>query len=128
MSIFEKKDHEDSNTIDDMSYIAELHHSEGAWHQYDILLASQAYGWTYMLDSAEYVVRTELDQIGTVSVSSVFGAESTELIHEFNSVGGSIKAMKSLSEEMGALGIGGVSKAIGLPVMIVWINQTNVLT
>lgn len=124
---FKKKNSEDSNAIDDMSYIAELHHIEGAWHQYDILLASQGYGWDYVLDSAEYVVRTELSHIGTVSASKVLGSESSELIGEFNSVDGSIKAMKSLSEEMGALGIGGVSKTIGVPVKIVWINQTRVI-
>ena len=35
--------------------------------------------------------------------------------------------MKSLAEEAGALGIGGMSKIVGGPVKIVWINQTRVI-
>lgn len=35
--------------------------------------------------------------------------------------------MKSLSEEAGALGLGGMSKIVGGPVKVVWINQSRVL-
>ena len=96
----------ESDTIDDMSYIAEMKHFEGPWNQYDFLLASQGYGWDYILDSADYMTKAELSNIGTVSVSKVLGAEEEELVGEYNASGCSIKAMKSLEEEAGALGLG----------------------
>lgn len=124
---FKTKQNIDSDMLDDMSYIADLKHFEGPWNQYDFLLASQGYGWDYILDSAEYMINAELEHIGTVSVSKVLGANEVELIDELNSAGGSIKKMKSLAEEAGALGIGGMSKIVGGPVKIVWINQTRVI-
>lgn len=117
----------DSNVVDDKSYIAELHHIEGPWHQYDFLLAANGYGWDYIVDSADYMTKAELEHIGTVSVSRIMGAPEIELIDEFNAAGSSIKAMKSLSEEAGALGLGGMSKIVGGPVKVVWINQSRVL-
>ena len=117
----------DSDRIDDMSYIAELHHTEGSWHQYDFLLAASKYGWDYMVDSADYMVKTELDHIGTVSRSELVGSGEKELLDEFTTAGGAIKAMESLSEEAGALGLGGRSKTLGDLVKIVWFNQTRVI-
>lgn len=125
--VFKKKNSTDNDMLDDMSYIADLHHIQGPWQQYDFLLASQGYGWNYMVDSANYMIQSELEQIGTVTVSKVLGADETELIDEFHSVGDSIKEMKSLSEEAAALGLGGMSKIIGGPVKIVWLNQTRVI-
>lgn len=124
---FKSKENADSDIIDDMSYIAELKHYEGPWNQYDFLLASQGYGWNYMVDSADYMTKAELEHIGTVSISKILGAKEEELIDEFNSAKGSIKEMKSLSKEAGALGLGGMSKIIGGPVKIVWLNQTRVI-
>jgi len=127
LDVFKSKKNTSSDIIDDMSYIAELNHIEGPWHQYDFLLASQGYGWEYMVDSADYMSRNELEHIGTVSVSKMMGAGEEEFIEEYNASGCSIKAMKSLEEEASALGLGGMSKNVGGPVKIVWINQTRVL-
>lgn len=130
MGLFDKfktKRKADSNTIDDTSYIAELKHIQGPWNQYDFLLASQGYGWDYAVDSADYMTKAELENIGTVSVSKILGEDEEELINEFKASGYSIKRMKSLKEEAGALGLGGISKIVGSPVKIVWINQTRVI-
>lgn len=121
-----KKKAETSNT-DDMSYIAQLHHIQGPWQQYDFLLAAGGYGWNYIIDSADYMTKAELEQIGTVSLSKVLGGPETELIKEYHSAGNSVKAMGSLAEEGGALGIGGMSKIVGGPVKVIWINQSRVL-
>lgn len=127
LDVFKSKKGTAADILDDVSYIAELKHIEGAWNQYDFLLASQGYGWNYMVDSADYMTNAELENIGTVSVSKILGANEEELIDEFRSVGGSIRKMSSLSEEAGALGLGGMSKIIGGPVKIVWLNQTRVI-
>lgn len=114
-----------SDIQDDMSFIADMRHIQGSWHQYDFLLAANGYGWDYIVDSADYISKAELEHIGTVSVSD--GAGETELVSEFNSAGGSVKSMKSLSDEYGAFGIGGMSKIVGGPVKVVWINQSRVI-
>lgn len=124
---FKSKKSTNSDIIDDMSYIAELKHIEGTWNQYDFLLAARGYGWDYMVDSADYMAKTELEHIGTVSISRIMGANEEELIDEFNAAGCSIKAMKSLSKEAGVLGLGGISESVGSPVKIVWFNQTRII-
>lgn len=124
---FKVKKNNDSVNKDNKSYIAEVKHIEGPWNQYDFLLDAQGYGWDYMVDSADYMTKAELEHIGTVSISKTLGSNEEELVDEFNAVGGSIKKMKSLSEEAGALGLGGMSKIIGAPVKIVWLNQTGIL-
>lgn len=119
---------EDSDVIDDISYIKSMKHvMVGAWHQYDFLLAASRYGWDYMKEAADYMINADLQNIGTVSVSRLIGGEEIECIDEFNSCGGNILAMDSLNDEAGALGVGGMSRIIGGPMKIVWINQTNVL-
>ena len=130
MGIFDgwkKKKETDSSVLDDLSYIADVHHVQGPWNQYDFLLASQGYGWDYMVDTADYMTKADLDQIGTVSVTAAPGGSETERIEEYKAAKDSVKAMKSLSEEASALGIGGISKTIGAPVKIVWFNQTRVI-
>lgn len=124
---FKTKNKTNSDMIDDISYIAEMHHIQGPWNQYDFLLAAQGYGWDYAVDSADYMTKADLEHIGTVSMSETLNSDEKELINEFNSSGYSVKAMKSLKEEAGALGLGGISKIIGSPVKIVWFNQTKII-
>lgn len=133
MGIFDKfkksneaENHTSNVNADEISYIADFRHFEGAWHQYDFLLASRGYGWDYAIDSAEYITKADLRDIGTVCVTFNLGAEATELVDEYRSCGESLKNMHSLKE--GAdIGIGGVSQTIGAPVKIVWFNQTRIL-
>ena len=89
------------------------------WHQ-------EAMAGDYAIDSAEYITKADLRDIGTVCVTFNLGAEATELVDEYRSCGESLKNMHSLKE--GAdIGIGGVSQTIGAPVKIVWFNQTRIL-
>lgn len=127
MDIFRTKKNSESDIIEDMSYIADLHHIKGPWHQYDFLLASQGYGWDYIIDSADYMIHSDLEQIGTISITKSLDSNMEELMDEFHSVGCVIKKMTTLSEEASTLGVGGISKMIGYPVKIVWINQSRVL-
>lgn len=117
----------ETDMLDDVSYIAQLEHISGPWQQYDFLLGTRIYGWDYIVQSADYMVKNELENIGTVTVSQIMGAPSKELIDEFNACGGSISAMQTLSREAGSLGLGGFSKILRGPVKIVWINQSRVL-
>ena len=126
MDAFKKKKKE-VGTLDDVSYIAEMTHVPGQWHQYDFQLASQGYDWDYIIDAAEYMTKSELKRIGTVSVGFEAGEAETELIDEYNISRGSVKKMKSLSKEGANLGIGGMSKIIGAPTKIGWFNQTNTI-
>lgn len=128
MGLFSKGKRNSSNMmLDDITFIGDMQHIRGPWQQYDFLLAAQGYGWGYMVDSAEYMIHAELEKIGTVSSSKGAG-ESIEYIEEFRASGESVKAMPSLREEAGTLGIGGMSKTLGgQPLKIIWINQSNVL-
>jgi len=117
-----------ADEIDDLSYIRSIKHLMcGPWNQYDILLAASRYGWDYMVESADYLDNVDIDNIGTISVSTMIGTDETEYIDEYRASGESISSMESLKNEGSALGIGGMSKCIGGPVKIVWINQTNIL-
>ena len=117
--------------LDDMSYIAEMQHiTNGTWHQYDVLLAANGYGWNYMVDSAAYLEEVELDDISKLAVALISGAEDQDLLEEYkNSGAANLKEFDKLSEEneMGVLSIGGISRTINAPVMVVWFNQTNTL-
>lgn len=126
MGIFDIFNNKESDTLNDMSYIADIHHIRESWQQYDFLLAARGYGWDYIIDSAEYMINNDLSNISTVSLSKIMGSGEIELIDEYKMTG-SIKQMKSLVTESGVLGIGGISKTIKVPVKIVWFNQTRVI-
>lgn len=45
---FKKKNNEEY--IDDVTFIRDIKHIPSVpWHQYDVLLAAQGYGWDYMI-------------------------------------------------------------------------------
>lgn len=84
-----------------------MQHISGHWQQYDFLLAAMGYGWEYMVDSVDYMTEADLDNIGTVSVSAMNGSSEEERVDEYKACG-SIKAMNTLKEEAGVLGLGGI--------------------
>lgn len=113
---------------ENISYIREIEHIVGPWHQYDIILAARGYGWEYILDSAEYMIKADLMNIGTVSLSSDTSTLDKECIAEFRECENSIRKMDILKEEGLLLGVGGMSKTFGgMPLKIVWLNQTNII-
>ncbi len=113
--------------LDDVSYIREMHHEQsGAWQQYDFLMAARGYGWNYMLSTADYMAKADLENIGTVTTAEMANMEETELIGSYKANGGKIPEITELAVERGQLAIGGMSKALnGYPVKIVWFNQTQ---
>ena len=113
--------------IDDMSYIAEMEHTKcGAWERYDFEIAARGYGWDDMIDWADYMTSADLDNISKVSKNLIPGANDEDILDEFLKYK-NFKEMPSLKMESGVLSIGGISKSIGVPVMIVWTNQTQFL-
>ena len=127
----EANEEETEEMLDDMSYIADMQHvSDGTWHQYDVLVAAGGYGWNYMVDSAAYLESDELDDISKLSVSMISGAEEQDIIEDYKNSGAkSLRDFDMLSEdnEMGVLSVGGISRTLQAPVMVVWFNQTRVL-
>ncbi len=116
-----------SDYLDDLSYIQDIRHiGNGAWHQFDFQLAARGYGWDYMVDSAQYMITSDLSQIGTVAVTGGDGS-SLELVTEYKNCRGDITKMPTLQREFGTLGVGGVSGTLGCLTKIVWINQTQTL-
>ena len=78
---FKKKNNEEY--IDDVTYIRDIKHIPSVpWHQYDVLLAAQGYGWDYIIDWANYMATTDLEQISQVTVSSADKSADYGIIHK----------------------------------------------
>lgn len=113
--------------LDDITYIEGVHHLQmGLWHQFDILLDAQGYGWEYMLDSADYMAAADLRNITEVKTGDMqlSNIDLTASFHEHN---GKFSEMPELKQEFGFLSIAGTSEVTGLPMKIVWMNQTRIL-
>lgn len=113
--------------LDDVSYIREIRHIPGTWHQYDILLAARGYGWETMTDWAAYMEAADLDQISTVTVGETAHSREEELIDQYRNSSGTLKEFSAMKTERGMLAIGGISRILGVPVKVIWFNQTRVL-
>ena len=73
--------------LDDVTYIKDIRHMQmGPWHQYDILLDAQSYGWDYILDSADYMAAADLKHINEVQTGDlkVQTVDITDPYHEHN--------------------------------------------
>ena len=113
--------------IDDITFIRAIKHiPTGPWHQYDILLATRCYCWGNMIEWADYMSETDLENISEVTMG-VVGATSHNIIESYLKNGGKCSQAPELSAESGMLSIAGISKVLHAPVKIVWINQTQVL-
>ena len=65
--------------IDDVTFIRDIKHIQsGPWHQYDVLLAAQGYGWDYMISSADYMAAADLENISQVT-SGFIDSEDTDI-------------------------------------------------
>ena len=117
-----------TNVLNDASYIYAVEHIVGSWHQYDFTLAAKGYGWEYILSSAKYMIEADLCNIGTISVTPLIGSQTKEYVGDYKANGEDISLIAELKNEASMLGIGGMSKALGgMPLKIVWINQTNLI-
>ena len=113
--------------IDDISYIQEMQHIRGTWHQYDVLLAARGYGWDTIVEWAAYMEEADIDDISTMTVAETVNMPETEIIDEYRNAKVSIEKFDKLATERGRLSIGGLSRVLKAPVKIVWFNQTRVL-
>jgi len=118
--------------LDDVSYIQEIKHLYGNvgnafWKQYDILLATQHYGWETMVDWAAYMESADFDNIDSIAVANPTDDEGIELAHVYNQNKVGLKNIEWLKEEYGILSIAGHSRTLNDSVKIVWYNQTNTL-
>lgn len=118
--------------IDDISYIQEIKHLSGKvgivlWQQYDVLLATQKYGWETMVDFAAYLETADMVKIDSITVADMINEPSTELVHVYNQSKVGLKKFDKLAEEKGVLSIAGYSSTLKDSVKIVWFNQTRVL-
>lgn len=118
--------------IDDISYIQEIKHLSGKvgfilWQQYDVLLASQKYGWETMVDYVDYLETADIKNIDSITVGDLSDEQSTELVHVYNQSKVGLKNFDKLAEERGMLSIAGYSRTLKDSVKMVWFNQTRVL-
>ena len=113
--------------IDDITFIREIKHiPSGPWHQYDVLLAAQGYGWDNMLYWADYMAEADLEHISQVTTGTL-GAQENDITQSYSSNGGKCKNTPELTTERGFLSVAGISRTLKAPMKIVWINQTQVL-
>ena len=118
--------------LDDVSYIQQMKQLYGNvgnafWKQYDILLATQHYGWETMVDWAAYMESADFDNIDSIAVANPTDDEGIELAHVYNQNKVGLKNIERLKEEYGILSIAGYSRTLNDSVKIVWYNQTNTL-
>ncbi len=123
--------------LNDESYIRAVYHKRnGMWHQYDVLLAAQGYGWKYMLETAEYLAGADL-HVENVKAAFHIGVDESNLTEEYMK-SGSFLRMPSLSHEGEVLSVAGTSrvfKELGFSraqsysglLEVVWLNQTKCL-
>ena len=113
--------------IDDITYIKDMRHSTvGPFHQYDVLLYAQPYGWAYMVDAADYLLRADLKDITEVKTGD-YGTGGYDITDSYHEHGDKIKDTPQLKLEQGFLSVAGTSAVIGVPVKVVWVNQTRAM-
>ena len=123
---------EEETMLNDTSYIQEIKHLYGNvgiafWKQYDILLATQHYGWETMVDWAAYMESADIDTLENIIVADLTDDSGIELAHVYNQNKVGLKNFERLKEEHGILSIAGHSRTLNDSVKIVWYNQTRAL-
>ncbi len=116
--------------IDDDSYIESIEHLSGKvgvfiWQQYDILLATQKYGWDTMVDLVAYLETADINPINSLTVSDMPSDEAVELSHVYKLSKVGLKNFDKLKEERGVLSIAGHSRTLNEDIKIVWFNQSR---
>ncbi len=114
--------------LDDITYIRDIKHFQsGPWHQYDVLLAAQGYGWDTMIGWADYMAASDLENVFGVTTSISASGKDVDITKSYQSSNGKCSETPELKTEQGALAIMGVSKTLRMPMKIVWFNQTRVM-
>lgn len=114
--------------IDDLSFIKEMKHSKaGAFEQYDILIDARIYGWETILIWADYLLKTDIDHLSSMTFVGIPGGEELELIEKYKESGQDILHFDFLNHEGSAFSVAGSSRVLNDMVKIVWFNQTKTL-
>lgn len=114
--------------LDEETFIRDIEHYslDGPWHQYDILIDG-CYGWNTMIRMADHMAESDLEDIDEVQIGGLGGWTSDITESYKNSNGKCAETPEILDEEAGNLSIAGRSKALCMPLKMVWFNQTAVL-
>ena len=84
------------------------------------------YRLLYEKSASWEVAQADLEMISKVSTALIAGAESVDVLDDYlNSK--SFEETPALQQERGVLAVGRLSKTLGVPVEIVWFNQTQIL-
>lgn len=117
----------DADRIDDMTFIRCIeHHFNLGWNEYMVVLAAQGYGWDFMVSWAADIAAADFEKIEHVSIAENAAGPRKDITSEYIN-DPVICRMPSLAQEQGVLLIGGFSRKMKAPIMIVWYNQTQVL-
>lgn len=113
--------------LEDITLIEDIKHMQfDLWHQYDVSLATDCYGWEQMIDWADYMSASDLEHITQVTTGSL-GSQEEDITESYHKSDGKCAETQELKSEMGVLSIAGISKVLGMPMKIVWFNQTRIL-
>lgn len=128
MGLTEKDNVDNSrDIIDEMDYVAAIKFVAGSPNEYDFLLMEQPYNWAYVVDFADYLVKVDFERVDSIQVSEGTEADELDLINEFHETAGFVRKMSSLQNEFKTLSMRGLSKALGVPIKIVFTNQTRMV-
>ena len=105
--------------------IVEIKHIDGDWHQYDVKL-NFAYGWSYLLKSAQNVADNDLLAVDELIAVNAKGAVQN-LTDSFHANTNTLKKCPEFIVESKALSMAGTSGFIKQPIKVIWFTQTQVL-
>ena len=113
--------------LDDITFIKDMKHSaNGPFHQYDVLLDAQKYGWDYMIDTADYLAGADLRSVTEVRTGDL-GSQGMDITGSYHEHGDKFRDTPQLKVERGFLSVAGDSAAIEAPVKVMWVNQTRAM-
>lgn len=87
--------------------------------------ATWGYGFDFMLDAAQVVLREFGEDLQRVAISETADGSPTEIVEEVMDCGGRLRRCESLGEECGMLVIAGISGIMECPIQVSFYNQTN---
>lgn len=120
--------YEGTEYLDDITYIRDIKHIQsGSWHQYDVLLAAQGYGWNAMIGWADYMAASDLEDVDEITTTNSASGQDIDITESYKSNNGKCIETPELKTEKGVLSIAGISKTLRAPMKIVWFNQTRVM-
>ncbi|MGN0695542.1 MAG: hypothetical protein ACI4J5_02115 [Oscillospiraceae bacterium] len=90
--------------------------------------ATWQYGYDFMLDAAQTVIDTDLkDDLQRVAVGRIAGAGQEECIDDVRAAGNILRNCPKAAEENGVLIVSGISRIMGVPVQLMFYDQTNII-